>query len=150
MLKAGTVSTNVYLRRIHNYAVNMHWLPWPVMPKRNWPAVHCKSKRAITREEHEKIIEREKNPAISAYYELCWHLGGSQSDVATLTAEDIDWQIGTISFGRKKTGTPVIIFLAKKFNACLKPFRPSGICSRAKLNCMKNTAPNFSGDDATF
>ena len=29
VLKAGTVSTNVYLRRIHNYAVNMHWLPWP-------------------------------------------------------------------------------------------------------------------------
>lgn len=32
VLKAGTVSTNVYLRRIHNYAVNMHWLPWPVLP----------------------------------------------------------------------------------------------------------------------
>ena len=30
VLKAGTVSTNVYLRRIHNYAVNIHWLPWPV------------------------------------------------------------------------------------------------------------------------
>ncbi len=34
VLKAGTVSTNVYLRRIHNYAVNMHWLPWPVLPNR--------------------------------------------------------------------------------------------------------------------
>lgn len=27
VLKAGTVITNVYLRRIHQYAVTMHWLP---------------------------------------------------------------------------------------------------------------------------
>ena len=26
-LKVGTVATNVYLRRIHNFALNMHWLP---------------------------------------------------------------------------------------------------------------------------
>ena len=32
VLKAGSISTNVYLRRIHNYAVNTHWLPWPVLP----------------------------------------------------------------------------------------------------------------------
>jgi hypothetical protein len=38
-LKAGTVSTNVYLRRIHHYAVTMHWLPWPVLPKRHWPPI---------------------------------------------------------------------------------------------------------------
>ena len=82
VLKAGTVSTNVYLRRIHNYAVNMHWLPWPVLPKPNWPAVQHKEKRAITFEEHQKIISRELNPATRAYYELLWHLGGAQTDIA--------------------------------------------------------------------
>ncbi len=32
-LKAGTVSTNVFLRGLHNFAVGMHWVPWPVLPK---------------------------------------------------------------------------------------------------------------------
>ena len=31
MLEAGKVSTNVYLRRIHNFALDMTWLPWPVL-----------------------------------------------------------------------------------------------------------------------
>ena len=26
----GTVSTNVYLRRLHNFCVDMSWLPWPL------------------------------------------------------------------------------------------------------------------------
>src|SRR5580692_4772950 len=32
ILELGTVSTNVYLRRIHNFAIDMSWLPWPVLP----------------------------------------------------------------------------------------------------------------------
>jgi hypothetical protein len=31
VLEAGCVSTNVYLRRIHNFALDMNWLPWPVL-----------------------------------------------------------------------------------------------------------------------
>ena len=37
-LQAGAVTTNVYLRRIHHFAVAMHWLPWPVLPKLHWPS----------------------------------------------------------------------------------------------------------------
>ena len=48
MLQTGTVSTNVYLRRLHNFCVDMNWLPWPLVPKRQWPAVEFKDKRAIT------------------------------------------------------------------------------------------------------
>ena len=33
VLEAGKVSTNVYLRRIHNFALDMTWLPWPVLAK---------------------------------------------------------------------------------------------------------------------
>jgi integrase len=120
VLENGTVSTNVYLRRLHNFALDMNWLPCPIIPKRRWPAVHYKTWRAVTKEEHERIIEREKNPEINAFYQLCWHLGGSQSDMATLKAEDIDWQAGTISFSRKKTGTPVIIFLGEEVKRLLK------------------------------
>ena len=39
VLEAGTVSTNVFLRRIHNLAMDMNWLPWPVIPKKQWPRV---------------------------------------------------------------------------------------------------------------
>jgi len=58
VLNAGTVSTNVFLRRLHNFCVDMNWLPWPLIPKRQWPAVRFKTKRAITWEEHCKIVER--------------------------------------------------------------------------------------------
>ena len=33
-LKAGTVSTNVHLRKLHNFCLSMNWLPWPLIPKR--------------------------------------------------------------------------------------------------------------------
>jgi hypothetical protein len=48
VLEAGKVSTNVFLRRLHNFAMDMSWLPWPVLAKRQWPKVHFKGKRAIT------------------------------------------------------------------------------------------------------
>jgi hypothetical protein len=108
-LNAGTVSTNMFLRRLHNFAVGMHWLPWPVLPKLQWPIVKHKDRRAITGEEHITITEREHNPEIKAYYQLLWHLGGSQTDIAELTAQDIDWKDRTVSYQRRKTGVPVII-----------------------------------------
>ena len=96
-LKAGAVSTNVHLRKLHNFCLSMNWLPWPNIPTRLWPEVIFKDKRAITLEEHRRIIEREQNPERRDFYELCWHLGGSQSDLASLNAEDIDWQSRTVA-----------------------------------------------------
>ena len=55
------------------------------------------------------IIANEANPERRAFYEFCWHLGGAQSDVARLAAEDIDWQGRVVSFLRRKTGTVSII-----------------------------------------
>ena len=37
VLESGSVSTNIYLRRVHNFALDMNWLPWPVLPKKRWP-----------------------------------------------------------------------------------------------------------------
>jgi hypothetical protein len=45
-MKADTTSTNVFLRRLHSFCVDMNWLPWPFIPKRQWPAVKFKGKRA--------------------------------------------------------------------------------------------------------
>jgi hypothetical protein len=90
VLQAGTVSTNVYLRRLHNFCVDMNWLPWPLVPKRQWPKVRFKEKRGITLAEHQAIVARENNPERKAFYKLAWHLGASQSDLANLNAEDVD------------------------------------------------------------
>ena len=103
VLQSGTVSTNVYLRRLHNFCVDMNWLPWPLLPKRQWPAVRFKDKRAITWEEHCAVVAREQNAERKAFYQLAWFLGASQSDLAHLQAEDIDWLTRTISFFRMKT-----------------------------------------------
>src|ERR1035438_10483828 len=32
VLETGSVSTNIYLRRVSNFALDMNWLPWPVLP----------------------------------------------------------------------------------------------------------------------
>ncbi len=103
ILQNGTVSTNVFLRRLHNFARDMSWLPWPVLPKKLWPKVVYQEKRAVTKEEHQKIIAREKNPERRDYYELEWRLGASQTDLAFLHGEDIDWKDRTVFYRRRKT-----------------------------------------------
>jgi hypothetical protein len=81
-LAARAVATNVYLRRIHHFAVALHWLPWPVLPKLHWPPIKFEHKRAIILDEHRKLIAHEPDPVRRAYYELLWHFGGSQTDMA--------------------------------------------------------------------
>jgi integrase len=83
--------------------VDMNWLPWPLIPKRQWPAVRFKDKRGITAEEHARIVAREFNPERRAFYQLAWHLGASQSDLANLQAEDVNWPARVICFVRMKT-----------------------------------------------
>jgi integrase len=109
VLESGSISTNIFLRRIHNFALDMSWLPWPVLPKKRWPVIKFKDKRGITRAEHLAIVARELNPERRAFYQLAWHLGASQSDVAFLEAENVDWQNHVISFARKKTGSVAIM-----------------------------------------
>lgn len=127
VLQVGTVSTNVYLRRIHNFVLDMGWLPCPLLPKRQWPAVRYKEKRAITREEHLAILLKEKSAERRAYYELCWHLGGSQTDMANLKAEDIDWSDQVISFFRKKTKSVQIVHFGKEIEAILSGLPRGGL-----------------------
>ncbi len=126
VLQAGGVATNMYLRRIHHCAVMMHWLPWPVLPRRNWPPIRYGQKRAITLAEHQKIIQRETKPDKRAYYQLLWHLGGAQTDIAKLKAEDVDWPHRTIAYRRCKTGTLSLISFGEEVAAILKTLPGSG------------------------
>jgi hypothetical protein len=138
VLKSGSVSTNMFLRRLHNFAMNMHWLPLPVLPRPNWPVVRHKERRAITWEEHQKIINREFNPEIRAYYQLLWHLGGAQSDIATLTAGDIDWKDGTISYRRQKTGAMSLISFGNEVAEILKTLPKAGLLFPAMARIQHN------------
>ena len=127
VMRAGTVSTNAFLRKIHNFAVDMNWLPATVIPRRQWPAIHYKEKRAITLEEHLKILAAEINPERKNLYQLCWHLGASQGDIASLRGEDVDWTNNTISFVRKKTGVPVLVHLGGEALNLFKDLPSEGV-----------------------
>jgi integrase len=126
VIRTGTVSTNHYLRRLHNFALEMNWLPKSIVPRRQWPKPVYKEKRAITQTEHEKIIANENNPERRAFYQLAWHMGAAQTDLATLTAEDVDWEQKTIGFFRRKTGTVARLHFGPAVTAILQDLPGSG------------------------
>jgi integrase len=126
VLEHGSLSTNSYLRRFHNFALDLGWLPWPVLPKRKWPAIRYREKRAVTQPEHAAIVAQEGNPELRAFYCCCWHLGGSQSDVARLKGEDIDWMAKVVSFFRSKTGSAQIIHFGAELALVLGNLPKSG------------------------
>jgi integrase len=126
VLEGGSVSTNIYLRRIHNFALDMNWLPWPVLSKKRWPAFKFKEKRGITLAEHQAIVARELNPERKAFYQLAWHLGAAQSDLAFLNAEDVDWEHHVITYARMKTGSVAIMRFDEDVAEILRDLPGSG------------------------
>lgn len=102
VIKAGGNSTNHYLRRLHNLALGLDWLPWNVIPPKLWPKTVSNRRRALTQSEFQRIIESESNAERRNYYELLWETGASQSDAAMLTAANIDWRTETLTYQRAK------------------------------------------------
>jgi len=127
VMAKGKVGTNVFLRRWHNFALDMNWLLVPVIPRNRWPEVKHGEKRAITLEEHHRIVEREQNPERRAFYELCWHVGGSQSDMALLKADNIDSQNRTLNYVRLKTGEAVHLNIGPELEKLLRILPQSGL-----------------------
>jgi integrase len=105
VLEAGTVATNKNLRRLHNFALAMAWVPWPVLSKQQWPDLHYAERRSITFEEHRAILAKTDDEEFKAFLELAWHIGAAQGDLAALKGEDIDCAHRVISFRRQKTGS---------------------------------------------
>ena len=104
VMRAGRNATNHYLRRLHNLAVNLGWLAWPILAKKAWPKLITARRRAVTPEEHARVLASEKNTERRAFYELLWETGCSQSDAANLRAEDIDWRKRVLVYRRMKLG----------------------------------------------
>src|SRR5437773_3076819 len=118
-----------YLRRLHNLAVDLGWLAWPILAKRAWPKIRSQSKRAITAEEHGAVIALEKNPERRAYYELLYQTGAAQTDAANLSAENIDWTNAILVYHRKKLGPysePARLTIGRKLRALLQSLPRSG------------------------
>jgi hypothetical protein len=65
---------------------------------KKWPKIHFKEKRGITVAEHARIIDAEKNPERRLYYQLLWETGAPQSDAAALSADNVNWNKGSISY----------------------------------------------------
>jgi hypothetical protein len=66
------------------------------------------------------------NPERRSFYELCWHLGGSQTDIANLKAEDIDWPNQTIAYARQKPGSLAMIHFGPDIEAILRRLNSTG------------------------
>jgi len=126
VMAAGGVFTNEFLKCLHNLAQGLGWLPWPIIPSKMWPQVKSKPKRAITEEEHNRILEAEKSKERRIYYEVLWETGAAQSDGAELKAENIDWKNQTLSFQRKKTGEWCHLTIGPRLNLLLRQLPNQG------------------------
>jgi integrase len=136
-----------YLRRLHNLALDLGWLPWPILAKRAWPKVRSQSKRAITAEEHAAVIASEKNAERRAYYELLYETGAAQTDAANLTAEDIDWRDGVLIYRRKKLSErsePCRLTIGKQLGALLRSLPSRGdLFPNIKKSSAKDRSAEF-------
>lgn len=120
VLNAGTVATNVFLRKLHNLALDMECLLGPVLVKPPWSRVKFDSKRAINETEHRRICAREANPERRTFHELCSDLGGSQGDIAPLSAEQVNGERRTVGYRRHKTGEHAEIQIGTELEALLR------------------------------
>ena len=94
-------SVDNYLRRLVHHAENLGWLHWMIMAPAAWPEPKDESpKRPVLIEEHQRIIAAESNPERRAYYEMMWHTGGSQGDIALLERQNI--HDGILRYRRRK------------------------------------------------
>jgi len=69
--QAWHVSTNVFLRRLHNHALAMNWLAWGILARKQWPKVVYGEKRGITLEEHHQIHRAGEKPERRDYTNCC-------------------------------------------------------------------------------
>lgn len=126
VLKRGGSATNNFLRRLHNLALDNGWIRWHIIMPKQWDKTESKVKRAITLEEHQKIISAEQNEERRHYYEMLWHIGAAQTDGANITAEKLDWQTRVLSYQRRKTGEWCHLSIGSKLEALLKKLPSEG------------------------
>lgn len=127
--RAG-VSTNVQLRILHNRALDLGWLLHPALSRKAWPPLRYKKRRAITHAQHLKILAVTKRDDFRRFLELLWETGGSQTDIASLTAENVDWTNRRLFYERVKLDCKdqgrACIVIGSKLEAILHQLPSSG------------------------
>jgi integrase len=99
------------------------WLIAPILPPKVWPKWEAKVKRAITSEEHQRILAVEQSAEWRLYFQVLWELGASQTDAANLDAGNIDWELRTLAYQRKKLSIhskPAVVTIGRRLEALLR------------------------------
>jgi integrase len=126
ILEDCRVSVIHYLRRLHNLAFGLGWIPAPVLYPKQWPVPKYGEKRGIKAEEQAKILASEKNVERGLYYRLLWEIGASQSDGAALSHKNVDWLSGKLRYNRMKNGKLAQVAIGQNLKALLKLLPQSG------------------------
>lgn len=100
-LKLGSTSTIAFLQTMHSDALGMGWIPSPILPRKLWPKMVKKVKRAITEEEHIRLLAA-VDDEWRLYLQLLWFVGASQTDAANLSSANINWKDRILTYGRQK------------------------------------------------
>ncbi len=124
---SGKPCTNMFLHRFHSFALKLGWLAWPIIGYNQWPKLRFKERRGVTLEEHQLLVNAEKNAERRAFLELLWHVGAAQFDLVNLKAEDVDWQSRTITYNRQKTGRLCTLRFGDEVAEILKRLPTSGL-----------------------
>lgn len=101
-LSFGKNSTVAFLQTLHNDALGMGWIPSPILPRKRWPRMQKKVRRAITEAEHGLMLEAVNDREWSLYLQLLWFTGASQTDGANLTSDNVEWTNRVLSYNRAK------------------------------------------------
>jgi integrase len=127
VFKHSQPSITDFLKRLHNFALNLGWIGLPIVAPYLWPKYQAKDRRGITHEEHQMIVAREPNAEWKLYLELLWETGAAQSDAARFTAEDVDWTSRTITYFRMKTGSRAQFTISKALEKVLSQLPTTGV-----------------------
>jgi integrase len=127
VMKRGKKFTNRVLRILHNFALGNGWIHWHIINPKQWPDCPKMPKRAITQDEHQKIIAAEGNDERRFYYQMLWEIGAAQTDGALLTAENFDWNQRILSFQRQKTGQWCRLKISAELEGLAKKLPTNGL-----------------------
>ena len=114
---------------MHNLALGLGWLPAQVLAPKLWPTVRAKTRRGITRTEHELIAGTETNEERRLYYEMVWETGGSQTEIVNLRAENLLLVEGIICYQRcklKQEAPPAQLVIGPRLRKLLRKLPTSG------------------------
>ena len=102
VISIGKNSTIAFLQTLHNDALGMGWIPSPILPRKRWPKIKKRVRRAITEAEHHKLLAAISKAEWRLYQQLLWYTGASQTDGANHTDKNIDWTNRVLSYNRSK------------------------------------------------